>query len=369
MKVLKIIHTMGHGGAENVFRWLAWGLIQEGIDVVAGIPLNNDPSNKENWITPALEELNIPYETFDKTGSPFNLLSNIRSLVKKVSPDIVHSHLLDSNFYSSLACRWLWIPHVCTEHGDVALKRSLTSRFKFKVVSALSGSIICVSEAVRKKALRMAVFPHKVSLIYNGIMFHNDDDYSTFREEFGIPGNALLIGSVGNLYPVKGHQYLIKAFSRFLTHYPKSYLVLVGRGEEERKLKNLAFNLNIPEGKIVFTGFRKDVGNVLISLDIYVQSSLSEGHPVSLLEAMSLGVPVISTCVGGVPEVIGHNKYGSLVPPESWEDLYRYMVMIAQDIEMFKKKAMLAKTFVKKAFSLNRMTQKYIELYERILAG
>src|SRR5689334_10993439 len=124
MKVLQIIHTQGHGGAENIFRWLAWRIRREGINVVAGIPEKNG-SAKEYWIGPALEELNVPYVTFDKNGSGLNLLKSIKRLIENVQPDIVHSHLLDSNFYSALACRRLSMPHICTEHGDIALKTML----------------------------------------------------------------------------------------------------------------------------------------------------------------------------------------------------------------------------------------------------
>ena len=171
MRVLKIIHTMGHGGAENIFRWLAWRLRKDGIDVVAGIPLDNDPKDRENWITPALRELDVPYETYDRTGSPFDLLMNMKSLIRRVRPDIVHSHLLDSNVYSALACRWLSVPHLCTEHGDIALRNTVSSKIKFAAVSLCSDSIVCVSEAVRRRAAGMTVFRSKLGLIYNGIVF------------------------------------------------------------------------------------------------------------------------------------------------------------------------------------------------------
>lgn len=357
---------MGHGGAENIFRWLAWKLRREGIDVVAGIPLNNDPSNRENWITHALEELDVPYETFDKTGNAIDLLRNVNALIRRVRPDIVHSHLLDSNFYSSLACKWLSVPHVCTEHGDVSMNTSISAKMKFLFLSIFTKSIVCVSEAVRKNTAQVTLFPNKLRLIHNGIIISSIKE-STFRKEFDIPDNALVIGNVGNLYPVKGQKYLIRAFAQFIESFPDSYLVLVGRGNEKMDLEVLGEKLCIPEKRLLFTGFRNDVANIIKSIDIYVQPSLSEGLPISLLEAMSGGIPVIATDVGGVAEIIGKNEHGMLVPPGSSEELYTWLKIVARNKDTFKEKALSAKEFVNKQFSLDTMALQYISLYEEIL--
>jgi glycosyltransferase involved in cell wall biosynthesis len=366
MRVLKIIHTMGHGGAENIYRWLAWGLMQNGIDVVAGIPLNNDPRTTENWITPALEELGLSYETFDKTGNAFALVRNMKALIKRVRPDIVHSHLLDSNFYSSLTCKLLSVPHVCTEHGDISMNESISGKMKFILLSCFTNNIVCVSEAVRQNATPVALFPNKLTLIHNGIMVR-DVKESTFRREVGIPDIALVIGNVGNLYPVKGQKYLIRAFSELIKCYPDSYLVLVGRGNERRDLEILREELHVPEKKVLFTGFRNDIANIIRSFDIYVQPSLSEGLPVSLLEAMSLGIPVIATDVGGAAEIIRNDEYGMLVARCSSKELYTGLKKVIENREASIMKALRAKEMVNRQFSLNAMTTQYINLYEKLL--
>jgi glycosyltransferase involved in cell wall biosynthesis len=242
MRVLKIIHTQGHGGAENTFRWLAWGLIREGVEVVAAISEVNN-SRSENWVAHALEELSIPYITFDKTGSPLRLLKNIGALIDQVKPDIVHSHLLDSNFYSALSCMRRFKPHISTEHGEVSLKQTASSRVKYGMISLCSRFIVCVSEAVRKKAFSVIPIRGKLKTVYNGIHFI-EACHSTFREEFDIPQSGFLIGNVGNLYPVKGQKYLIRAFSNLLRSCSADvYLVLVGRGEEQENLQGLIRDL------------------------------------------------------------------------------------------------------------------------------
>ncbi|BCS54961.1 glycosyltransferase family 4 protein [Geobacter sp. SVR] len=365
MKVLKIIHTQGHGGAENAFRWLAWGLCREGVDVLAAIP-EPDATRRTSWIASALDEAGVPYLTFDKRGTPVRLLQNIASVVGRVRPDVVHSHLLDSNFYASLVSRRMGIPHVSTEHGDLLFIRSATAGIKYSAISFCSSRVICVSEAVRNKAAGI-VRAGKLATIPNGINFFRPAS-SCFREHCGIPSTAVLIGNVGNLYPIKGQKFLIEAFAQLLASHPDARLVLVGRGAEEPNLRHLARELNI-EGKILFTGFRNDVEDIVNSLDLYVQPSLSEGHPLAVLEAMSIGIPVITSAVGGLPELLDYGRYGALVPPASSEELHARMLGFMREPEPYRERAHAAQCHVREQFSIEKMTRRYIEVYEKALAG
>jgi len=366
MKVLKIIHTLGHGGAENTFRWLAWGLRRNGIEVIAAIP-ERKGGGGENWIASALEELDVPYLSFNKNGTRRQLLKNIADVIEQVQPDIVHSHLLDSNFYSSLACRLKSVPHVCTEHGDVSLKKTGASRVKYGVISLCSRFVICVSESVRESASRVIFFRSKLKTIYNGIHFL-ERKCSNFRAQCNIADDAILIGNVGNLYPVKGQKYLIRAFAELHTSCPDAVLALVGRGGEENSLRRLASDLNIPEDRVIFTGFRNDIENIMNAFDVYVQPSLSEGHPVAVLEAMSLGIPVIAAAVGGIPEIIGEDRYGILVRPGSWEDLLRGMHDCINRRDVYLEKARAAKDYTHAAFSIEKMAGNYADVYGQVLS-
>ncbi|WP_298435836.1 glycosyltransferase [Geobacter sp.] len=367
MKVLKIIHTLGHGGAENTFRWLAWGLRGKGIEVVAAIPELSDPQ-KENWIAPALDELEVPYLTFDTTGSPWQLLRNIAAVIDRVRPDIVHSHLLDSNFYSALACMSRSVPHICTEHGDVSLKNTAATKVKYGTISLCSRFVVCVSDAVRENASRVVLNRNKLKTIYNGILFF-EKNTSSFRGEFNIPDGAVIVGNVGNLYPVKGQKHLIRAFSELLRSCSADvYLVIVGRGGERDNLLGLVRDQGIPKERVLLTGFRNDIQNIMNTFDLYVQPSLSEGHPLAVLEAMSLGIPVIATAVGGVPEIIGEDKFGTLVIPASWEDLDRAMREFFRDREYFCERACAARIYARQTFSIEKMTDSYIGVYQQALA-
>jgi glycosyltransferase involved in cell wall biosynthesis len=191
---------------------------------------------------------------------------------------------------------------------------------------------------------------------------------SSFRLEFNIPEDAVLIGTVGNLYPVKGHKYLIRAFADIYFSYSKTFLVLVGRGGEENNLKQLVADLNIPGNRVIFTGFRNDIENIMNAFDLYVQPSLSEGHPVAVLEAMSLGIPVVATAVGGIPEIIGQDRYGTLVNSESCEELHRCIEGYLHSPDMFMEKSSDAKNYTRDAFSVEKMAGNYLDVYRQALA-
>ncbi len=365
MKILKVIHTSGHGGAENAFRWLSYGLQQEGVDVVAAI---SGPSaiQEKSWISSALEDVGIPYVTFDKNGSPLRLLRKLSGLIGRVRPDVVHSHLLDSNFYSSLACKPRSIPHVCTEHGDLLFVQGIPAKIKYASIAACTTMVVCVSRAVREEASRI-IPDHKLETVPNGIRFIKSAP-STFRTEFNISPTEVLIGNVGNLYPVKGQKYLVGAFAGLLRSHPEFRLVLVGRGAEENTIREQVKKLDIPDGKVIFTGFRNDVENILNGLNLYVQPSLSEGHPLAVLEAMSLGLPVIASAVGGIPELFEQELYGTLVAPGCSESLQTALLEYVRHPLGFHEKAALARDHVEHTFSIRQMTGKYIGLYEQVLA-
>src|SRR5262249_46850678 len=135
------------------------------------------------------------------------------------------------------------------------------------------------------------------------------------RESAGIPPDASLVGTVGNLYPVKGHTYLIRAAKIILKSRPNTHVIILGRGNLKDTLHQEAESLGIKD-RIHLLGYRDDVSSWLRQFDVFTLPSLSEGLPMSLLEAMAAGVPVVVTGVGGMPEVVSDGLTGFVVPAE-----------------------------------------------------
>jgi len=202
--------------------------------------------------------------------------------------------------------------------------------------------------------------------IRNGIdtkLYRTDDAARrSVRKELGIDEDQPLIGAVGNLYPVKGHTYLLKAMAIVKEKYPHAMLVIAGRGEILDQLREEASGLGIKE-KVVFLGFSEKIPAFLQGLDIFALPSLSEGLPLSVLEAMAAGKPVIATNVGGISEVLNDGYAELLVPPRNPDVLAEKILLLLRNPELANRLRELGRMKVEKEFSLNSMMEKYQELY------
>jgi len=184
-----------------------------------------------------------------------------------------------------------------------------------------------VSNAVRDDIVRTNLIssPDKVVTIYNGIDVKAFMDSNLTREEartrLGLSDkDAFVYGTVGRLAETKGQDVLLKAFARVCEKYPKSWLIITGKGRLEPELRALSAELNIHE-RVVFLGYRTDVPEVMKTFDVFVLPSIAEGLPGALLEAMATGLPVIASSVGGVPEVLNNSDLGTMVSPRSVDEL------------------------------------------------
>lgn len=362
MKILYLIQTSGIGGAEKVLFSLAKHFNINNECIVGLL--------KKGWLSERLKKAGLRVEIISSGGSfDFKLIKNLINLIKKEKIDLVHSHLLDMNFYSSIASKIAGVKHICTEHGDIhhpSKKLDLGIRIKAKTIAKFSNKIVFVSKFTKDKYFETAdIKEKKTAVIYNGIdieEYQKPVDIIKKKEELGIKGNEFIIGNVGNLYPVKGQIYLIKAAKKVIEENPYTKFLIIGRGELETRLKEETIKLGL-NSNILFTGFREDIKEVLRIMDIFVLSSISEGLPISLIEAMACKVPVICTKVGGIPEVIDNGINGYLIPPGDINS-------ISEKIFILIRKQNLKKYFinngyqkVSKVFEIKNMIRRYQEIY------
>jgi glycosyltransferase involved in cell wall biosynthesis len=182
--------------------------------------------------------------------------------------------------------------------------------------------------------------------------------------ELGVPDNAPVVGAIGNLYPVKGHIHLVKAFARVTEQVPDGRLVVAGRGELLEDLKNETLRLGITK-QVMFLGFREDVSSLLQAFDIFVMPSESEGIPLSLLEAMACSKPVVVTNVGGMPEVVT-DKVGLRCQPRDPVALADNILALLRDPVLCNRMAQTARERVEVEFSLERMSRQYSYCYDML---
>lgn len=175
-----------------------------------------------------------------------------------------------------------------------------------------------------------------------------------------------MIGTVGSLYPVKGHRHLLDALPAILKRHPRTVLLIAGRGELEMTLKAQATRLGV-DGHVRFLGMRNDVQRLLSVMDVFVLPSLSEGLSMALLEAMVSGKAAVATKVGGNPELIDHGKTGFLVLPENSSDLADQLMALLDNPELIRAFGRAGAELVHRRFSKAEMISRYQALYASLL--
>jgi glycosyltransferase involved in cell wall biosynthesis len=283
--------------------------------------------------------------------------------------DLLHAHEFAMNTYGSLASLLGRTKVVATVHGKSYYAEKLRRRLAYRWVSRRA-RMVAVSEDIKNFLVeKVGVEPRRILTIYNGIDHRGyelgPETRRAVREELGIGEDQPVIGAVGSLYPVKGHTHLIKAASIVLRSFAEPVFLIAGGGSLLEGLRAEAAALGITD-RVRFLGFREDIPRILQAIDIYTMPSLSEGLPLSALEAMASRRPVIASRVGGIPEVVLDGATGYLVPVENHGSLAARILDLLRDPALARRLGETGKRRVVEVFSLSTMMQRYQELYERL---
>ncbi len=280
-----------------------------------------------------LEDAGIRAELADESRMGLaHLVHRVHTVLGRWRPDVVHVHGFKENLIAGIAARLLRIPIVRTHHGRgmIGAGRLHTCIERFNA-AFLADGLIAVSRDLAESLRLSGISLKHLRVIRNGIdLSAAEISASAAAHREPSADKDFTIGTVGRLVGVKNHRCLLIAFRHVLDQIGNARLVIVGDGPLAGELKSLAAELGISE-RVLFAGFQRTVSTYMRSLDVFVLSSLHEGVPISLLEAMSMDVPVVCTRVGGIPEVIAHSQNGLLVEPEDARSLAAAVVRIAAD--------------------------------------
>ena len=347
-----------------------------------------DRESYDYEVTYLLPQKNDLVHQFESAGIPVFCLGMKRSydlriifslyqLLKDRKIDLVHIHLPYAGIVGRIAARLAGVKAVVyTEHNVLELYNALT-RLMDWLTYPLDNMTIAVSESVRESALRFRFSkPAKVMTILNGIDMERvnntqQSEIAPIRESLGIPVGDYVIGNIAHIRPEKGQEYLIQAARKVINKCPNTTFVIVGREkslEARQVLEAQAEALGIRD-KIVFTGFREDVLRIMAACDLFVLSSLFEGLPVALLEAMAQGKPSVVTAVGGIPEVITDGHEGFLVQPKDSETLADRIITLLDDAELRCQMSARAVRQIEEKFSVKRMVGEVESVYARALSS
>lgn len=288
----------------------------------------------------------------------------IMKLIKTESIDVINTHSGRDSFLAGVAGR--------LSSGKPAIVRTrhitmpLTSRVTYSI---LPHRVVTTSEYVRQYLISEGVKPDKVVTVETGINFETFDPArteATLRNELGLGDEVPLIGTVAILRFKKGHHVLLDAIPIILKQVPEAVFVFAGDGPQRENITNRINSMGLSK-KVLLLGMRKDIPNILKSIDVFVLPTLQEAHGGVFVEAMAMEKPVVGTAVGGVGYVIKDGLNGYLVAPDDSSALADAVIRTLSNREKAKTMGIEGRRFAEKEFTVERMCERMYGLYESLL--
>jgi glycosyltransferase involved in cell wall biosynthesis len=305
------------------------------------------------------------------------ILPNLVRVIREQGYQVLDTQNIQSKFWGSLAALWSGAALVSTlnswydfEHGG---------NWKGKLYTALElatnfrlGGYIVVSETVRD-AVQAAHKKSPVALIYNAVgldVGSIEGDRQWLAETFGVPREALVCLAVGRLVWAKGYEDLLDAMRMVIAEDSSLYCLVIGEGELRAVLEEKIRKNNLG-GRVVLAGYRtRDVVlSALKASDIFVMSSRQEGTPIALLEAAAMGVPILASACGGIPEMVSDGQQALLVPPGNAPILAQALLRLAKNPELRARLGQNAKAHIQQKFSLQAQARATLALYQKALVN
>ncbi len=365
---MHVCHLCDTSVGGDYFRNITTGLVEKGVQVTL---VELRPGTPPKWLS---EFPGVGYFSLGSSGKLRYPLAawRLARLLKDRQIDILHTHL----FYSGLIGVFAKLLYKKTIFAlmrhHTAVVRMLGSRIHIaadKWMAEKADHVLTVSKAARAYMFDVdGIRRDNIDVVYLGFDFEqmspNPEDRLRVRREFDFADDDLVVGYVGNFANGKGHLQLVEAFATIAREAPEVKLFFVGRGmlpEVE------AAAAKIPDGRVIFAGWRDDISACFNAMDIFVQPSLSEAFSQVLIEAMGVGLPVIATDVGGANEVIENGVNGLLIEPDNTDAIYKAFMRLYTDRQCLKRVSKAGSRSVRTRFTARQMVDRHLELYSKWL--
>jgi glycosyltransferase involved in cell wall biosynthesis len=391
MEKIKLIHVITRfdkgGSAEHAFLTIC-GLSREKYEItlIKGSSLESKMTLREQQAVEnnvaETERKGVKIVTLPsliRRLSPFHDLMSLIALIRifrRERPHIVHTHTSKAGIIGRWAAFVAGVPLIVhTPHGHVFwgyFGKIATRLFILaeRVTSRVTDRLIMITDCEREDHLAMKVSRPGMSVtIHSGIELGLFDvkspDPAGERRRLNLPQDASVVGAVGRLTAVKGHRYLIEAAARIIGRRKNTFFVFLGDGELLSELQTLASDLGIL-ANLRFPGWRSDVSAVMSTFDVFALPSINEGMGKVLVEAMAMGIPIVASDVGGVPDLVSHGTNGFLVPVANADGLADAIERLLRDGRLREQMGRQGRE-IAPAFGADSMVRKIEHLYDSLL--
>jgi len=362
--VMQVVHSLQVGGSERLACQLARRLdpamVRTSVCAVdCGGPLADELTNAA-----------VPFHVLGR-GPRFEwrLIPRFYRLFRRTGVQIVHTHHLTQLIYAGLGARLAGARLIHAEHDYLSLEPPRQRRL-LRLLGALCHRVVAVGDKIGAFLTdQVGLPPSRVVVIRNGVdLDRYSPDRRISRVALGLPAAGRLIGTVARLDPLKDPSSLLRAFRILLPAHPDLSLVLVGDGALRSELEALAGTLGIRD-RVVFLGARHDVADLLPRLDVFALTSISEGLPFSILEAMACACPIVATTVGDIPRLMGNEVAGITVPPAQPEILAGAAATLLRSPDRAAALGRAARTLIQQQYNLDETLARYQAMYCTLRAG
>jgi glycosyltransferase involved in cell wall biosynthesis len=364
-RVLYLSHAFMVGGAEEMV-----------LNLVRHLPHRFEPAvtciNRAGPIGEEIRQTGVPFQVLDLDPGlrhPWHLLGIERHL-RQLRPDIVHTFLLTASLYGRLAAILARVPIIVGTEVNIYEHKRAHHAFAERLLMRGTDRVVVSAESVREfYVAQVHADPAAVDVIYNAVDWSQLATTTTrgeLRASVGVPDRAPLAGIIARLTEQKAHRHLLDALAQ-TPSLATLHLLVIGDGELRDDLRNRVERLGLSQ-RVHFLGARRDLGNLIAAIDLFVMPSLWEGLPLSMVLAMGAGLPVVASRVAGIPEVVRDGVTGLLVPPADVEALGAALARLLGDPALRQTLGAAAAAFVRPRFGVDGYVESVSGLYDRLLA-
>lgn len=362
-RVLMVDSERSWRGGEAQVRLLIGGLLEAGCRVGLAAAANSEIARRTRGLAVTHHPVSI------RGGIDVAAARHLHGILRTGDYEIVHAHSSHAHGAAALGCVGLRRPplRVVSRRVDFAVGRHALDRLKYR---RGADAYLAISSRVRDVLVEAGVPPACIRLVPSGIDLGRLDrrgDAAALRRELGIPPGTPVIGNVAALAPHKAQWDLLRATRLVRERLGDVRVLVVGEGAMRPRLETLARELGVDD-VVRFTGFRDDVVEVMALFDCFVMSSVLEGLGTAIMDAQAMGLPVVATDTGGIPDVVEDGVTGLLVPPGAPDALAAALVRMLTD-EALRRRCVEQARGRSTGYDYHRMVYKTLSAYREFLAG
>ncbi len=361
MRVLHLVSEKTWRGGEQQVAYLIEELLKHGVKCFVACR-RNTPFH-EYCTRESIAHIALPFANeFD-----FSTAWQVKQYAQKQQADVVHVHSAHAHAISV----WAYIlgnhrPIILSRRVDFPVKKNVFSQFKYN--HAGIARVLCVSDKIKEIVSQSLKRPEICATVYSGVdmsRFRNSRKTGKLHQEFNIPAHKAIIGNVSAIAPHKDYFTFVDTVELLVQQKTDAHYFIVGDGPQREQVQSYV-NQKQLQNHITFTGFRKDIPEVLPELDVMLITSETEGLGTTILDAFACRVPVVATEAGGIPEIVKERETGLLAPVKRPDVLAQKVSLLLKD-EGLRNQLVQTSAYLAQQFSKENTALRTLQIYKEVV--